>query len=246
MILRISLDELRHIPKNKILVFDLEHTAVENPELLEFSAVWADGSLAMNSYVRPLHAKEWPHAMEVNHITPAMVAQAPTIDVVGPRIEALMQEAMAIVGYSYWNDFFVLEKNGVTIPEKTVLPRVDVSIPFSVVYRKHVVDEGNYNQRKLSICAKYYGFTSENWHDSMTDAVATAFCFNRMLSNGDIVLTVPKKKKKKPPVAPIPACPGKGKHHVRTKEQSHRLTIKRRERRKRAKARMRMAKGMRK
>ena len=241
--MRISLEELRHIPKNKILVFDLEHTAVENPELLEFSAVWADGRLAMNSYVRPVHAKEWPHAMEVNHITPAMVEHAPTIDVVGPRIEALLHEAMAIVGYSYWNDFFVLEKNGIVIPEKTVLPRVDVSIPFSVVYRKHVLDEGNYNQRKLSICAKYYGFTSENWHDSMTDAVATAYCFNRMLLNGDIVLTVPKKKKKKPPVSP---ANGKlPKVHVRTKEQSHRLTIKRRERRKRAKARMR-AKGMRK
>ena len=226
--MRISLDELRQIPKNKILVFDLEHTAIENPELLEFSAVWADGRLAMNSYVRPLHAKEWPHAMEV------------TIDVVGPRIEALLQEALAIVGYSYWNDFSVLEKNGVAIPEKTVLPRVDVSIPFSVVYRNHVQDEGNYNQRKLSICAKYYGFTSENWHDSMTDAVATAYCFNRMLLNGDIVLTVPKKKKKTPP------CPLPGKPHGRTKEQSHRLTIKRRERRKRAKARMRMAKGMRK
>ena len=220
-------------------MFDLEHTAIENPELLEFSAVWADGRLAMNSYVRPLHAKEWPHAMEVNHITPAMVAHAPTIDVVGPRIEALLHEALAIVGYSYWNDFSVLEKNGVAIPEKTVLPRVDVSIPFSVVYRNHVQDEGNYNQRKLSICAKYYGFTSENWHDSMTDAVATAYCFNRMLLNGDIVLTVPKKKKKTPP------CPLPGKPHGRTKEQSHRLTIKRRERRKRAKARMRMAKGMR-
>ncbi len=178
--------------------------------------------------------------MEVNHITPAMVAHAPTIDVVGPRIEALLHEALAIVGYSYWNDFSVLEKNGVAIPEKTVLPRVDVSIPFSVVYRNHVQDEGNYNQRKLSICAKYYGFTSENWHDSMTDAVATAYCFNRMLLNGDIVLTVPKKKKKTPP------CPLPGKPHVRTKEQRHRLTIKRRERRKRAKARMRMAKGMRK
>ncbi len=230
--MNISLDELRHIPKNKILVFDLEHTAIENPELLEFSAVWADGSLAMNSYVKPLHATEWPHAMEVNHITPAMVAHAPTIDTVGPQIEKLLHEALAIVGYSYWNDFSVLEKNGIAIPPKTELPRVDVSVPFSVVYRKHVVDEGNYNQRKLSICAKYYGFTSEHWHDSLTDAMATAYCFNRMLFNGDIVLTVPKKKKNPPQIAPVRVGP-----KIRTKAQRHRRTVKRREQRKRAKAR---------
>ena len=52
-----DLTALRKIPKNRILVFDLEHTGLENPELLQFSAVWANGREAINRYIRPVPAK---------------------------------------------------------------------------------------------------------------------------------------------------------------------------------------------
>lgn len=232
--MRMSLMKLRSIPKNKILVYDLEHTALDQPELLQFSAVWADGTLAMDTYVRPTVAKEWPHATEVTHITPEMVAEAPTAEEIRPRIEALLNEAAVIVGYAHWCDFTVLKKNGIVVPPKIVLPRADVAVAFAVVYKKRVKDDGTYNLKKLSTCAAYYGFTGRGWHNSLFDAKATLFAFNAMLDNGDIALSIPKQKKQ-PVTEEQPQTLSKRKLKSLHWLKKHRKSIRRRLRRKREK-----------
>ena len=52
----------------------------EGAELLEIAIVEENGTVLLDTFVKPKHATEWPEAMAVNHITPDMVKDAPTID----------------------------------------------------------------------------------------------------------------------------------------------------------------------
>lgn len=59
---------------------DIETTglSIEWDELLQISILdAADGSVLLNSYVKPEVAKEWPEAMAINRITPEMISSAP-------------------------------------------------------------------------------------------------------------------------------------------------------------------------
>ena len=64
-----NIEKIRTIPLDKILVLDTETTGVDaKAEVLQFSAIWADGTEAANMYIKPSHTLEWPRAMAVNHI----------------------------------------------------------------------------------------------------------------------------------------------------------------------------------
>lgn len=194
-----DLATLRNIPKSKILIFDLEHTGDVKPELLQFSAVWANGHEAVNLYIRPTHAKEWKHTEPIHHITPAMVKDAPTIKDVKRLLESIFMTAKVIVGFSTRDDYRVLKMNRVFVPTGNKHIRIDISQPFNDLYCDTVEHSKKYNEKSLKVCAAYYGYHGEDWHNSMSDAMATAMCFNRMLANGDLayVSTIHKEQMEK-------------------------------------------------
>ena len=181
-----DLAALRKIPQDQILVFDLEHTGEIRPELLQFSALWANGKEAINVYIKPIHAKKWPYTEPIHHITPAMVKDCPTIQKVKPLIKSVMEKAKVIVGFSMSDDFRVLKKNHVFLPSPEDCIYIDIAKPFNDLYADTVESGKRRTTKSLKTCADYYGVHGDNWHNSLADALATAKCFHRMLANGDL------------------------------------------------------------
>ena len=182
-----DIEKIKRIPLDQILVLDTETTGVDaSAEVLQFSALWADGREAMNIYIKPTHTTEWPRAMSVNHISPQDVAKCPEISEVKEKIEALMRQSKAIVGYNLPFDLGMLWHNGVTLPSEESVKYIDLMRPFAEVYGEYSLVYGDYKWQKLITCAKYYGYQGDGWHDSLADTKATLHCFKAMLDSGDL------------------------------------------------------------
>lgn len=182
-----DIETIRKIPLDKILVLDTETTGVDSKaEVLQFSALWADGTEAMNIYIKPTHTIEWPSAMAVNHIHPVDVAKCPPMSEVKERIETLLHQSQAIVGYNLPFDLDMLYQNGVDLPSEEDVEFIDLMVPFAEVYGEYSLVYGDYKWQKLVTCAKYYDYQGEGWHDSLADTKATLYCFKEMLKNGDL------------------------------------------------------------
>lgn len=176
---------LKRVPSNQILVLDTETTGIDDEaEILQFSAIWGTGRIAMNIYIKPTYVRRWDEAMEVNHITPAMVADSPKMRDLKPKIEALLDRAKVIVGYNLPFDLRMLEQNGVKFPWNAEY--IDIMLPFAEIYGESSRYYGGFKWQKLITCARYYGYTEEGWHDSLADAKATLYCFRKMLECGDL------------------------------------------------------------
>lgn len=65
----------------KEIVIDTETTGLDmfEDELLQVSIIDTDGNVVFDSYFKPIRHSEWYEAQAVNDISPAMVADAPSI-----------------------------------------------------------------------------------------------------------------------------------------------------------------------
>ena len=182
-----DIEEIRKIPLDKILVLDTETTGVDSKaEVLQFSAIWADGTEAANMYIKPVHATEWQSAMAVNHISPMDVAGCPEMSEVKESIETLLGQSKAIVGYNLPFDLNMLYHNGVELPSEDEVEYIDLMIPFAEVCGEWNDYYQDYKWQKLVTCAGYYGYDGDGWYDSLADTRATLYCFKAMLANGDL------------------------------------------------------------
>ena len=161
-----------------IVVFDTETTGLDrkNDEILQFAACDGDGNTLINTYLRPVRHTEWPGAMAVNGITPAMVADAPTLDEMADRIRAVLGSARTIIGYNTPFDLGFV--SGIWKPADDV-KIVDVMLDFARVYGQKDYRHGGYKWQKLVTAARYYGYEYKA-HDSMNDVFATLFVHNQM------------------------------------------------------------------
>lgn len=75
------------------IVIDTETTGLsplDGAEILQLSIINQDGEILFNEYFKPMFAESWEIAMQINHITPEMVAEK-------PHIYERMQEIYAIL-----------------------------------------------------------------------------------------------------------------------------------------------------
>lgn len=161
-----------------IVVFDTETTGLDGKtdEILQFSACDGDGNTLINTYLRPVRHTEWPRAMAVNGITPAMVADAPTLEEMSGRIKAVLESAKTLIGYNIEFDLGFV--SSFFRPAKDV-KIVDVMLDFAEAYGQKDYRHGGYKWQKLVTAAKYYGYEFKA-HDSMNDVFATLFVHNQM------------------------------------------------------------------
>jgi DNA polymerase-3 subunit epsilon len=85
--------------KTTEIFIDTETTGLypEYDELLEIAIVDSKGKTLLNTLLKPIKQTEWPIAMEINDITPQMVANAPTLSEIAEQIEAIVKEKEVVI-----------------------------------------------------------------------------------------------------------------------------------------------------
>ena len=168
--------------ENKYIVLDTETTGLNaaEDELLQVSIIDNEGTVLFDSYIRPTQHTEWAEAERVNHITPEMVADAPTIAEVMPEINDILKRYDKIVGYNVRFDADFLKHNGA---EFSNAEYADAMKMFAPIYGEWNDQRGRYKWQKLTAAADYYGYdwsAHEEAHNSLGDCYATLHVYKEI------------------------------------------------------------------
>lgn len=166
--------------ENKYIVLDTETTGLNatEDELLQVSIIDNEGTVLFDSYIRPTQHTEWAEAERVNHITPEMVADAPTIAEVMPEINDILKRYDKIVGYNVRFDADFLKNNGAEFADNTNF--VDSMKIFSLYLSAD-------NKRcKLTEAADYFCYDwseHKEAHNSLGDCFATLYVYKKLTTD---------------------------------------------------------------
>ncbi len=166
-----------------LIVIDIETTGLSrvDDEILQVSIIGGDGKTLYNSYLKPLRCTEWAEAEKINHISPAMVAEAPNIYLEMPKINGILKHAKTIVGYNQAGfDIPFLQMFGAVVPETAQI--YDVMLEFAPIYGEWSEYHQSYKWQNLGTCAGHYDYDwgSDTAHDSLADCRATLHCYLAM------------------------------------------------------------------
>lgn len=162
------------------IVIDTETTGLNaaEDELLQVSIIDNEGAVLFDSYIRPTQHTEWTEAERVNHITPEMVADAPTIAEVMPEINDILKRYDKIVGYNVRFDADFLKNNGAEFADNTNF--VDSMKIFSLYFSAD-------NKRcKLTEAADYFCYDwseHKEAHNSLGDCFATLYVYKKLTTD---------------------------------------------------------------
>ena len=164
------------------IVIDTETTGLNaaEDELLQVSIIDNEGAVLFDSYIRPTQHTEWAEAERVNHITPEMVANSPTIEEVMPEINDILKRYDKIVGYNVRFDADFLKHNGAKFLNAEY---ADAMKMFAPIYGEWNDQRGSYKWQKLTIAADYYGYDwseHKEAHNSLGDCYATLFVYDKI------------------------------------------------------------------
>lgn len=178
----------RAVPKDKILCFDVETTGLsrEEDEILQLSIVDGTGKTVFNEYIKPTRHESWDGAEAIHGISPSDVADKPTIEEYRDTLNDIFKDVQLLVGYNNINfDNAFLKEVGIHLPEDAKM--YDVMLKFAPIYGEWNEMRQDYKWQKLAKCAEYYGFHGDGqFHDSLEDVRATLYCFNSMISEGQV------------------------------------------------------------
>ena len=168
--------------ENKYIVLDTETTGLNaaEDEILQVSIIDNEGAVLFDSYIRPTQHTEWAEAERVNHITPEMVANSPTIEEVMPEINDILKRYDKIVGYNVRFDADFLKHNGAKFLNAEY---ADAMKMFAPIYGEWNDQRGSYKWQKLTIAADYYGYDwseHKEAHNSLGDCYATLHVYKEI------------------------------------------------------------------
>lgn len=168
--------------ENKYIVLDTETTGLNaaEDEILQVSIIDNEGAVLFDSYIKPTQHTEWAEAERIHHITPEMVADAPTIAEVMPEINDILNRYDKIVGYNLKFDKAFLENNGA---EFLSTEYADVMKMFAPIYGEWNDQRESYKWQKLTIAADYYGYDwseHKEAHNSLGDCYATLHVYKEI------------------------------------------------------------------
>lgn len=168
------------------IVLDIETTGLEPTydEMLQVSVIDAgSGNTLLNTYVRPVWTSRWEAAQQINGISPEIVADAPSMDIVLPQLNNIIQGAREIIGYGVSFDLQFLKQYGIEFYHQKI---VDVMLEFAPLYGEWSNQFDDYKWQSLSTCAAYFGYDwgDSKAHNSLADCKATLFCYNCIKNMG--------------------------------------------------------------
>lgn len=146
---------------------------------MQISIINGRGKTLYNSYIRPVHKREWKEAEEINKISWEAVKNAPTLQHEKRKIEKILKKAGLIIGYNHKGfDLPFMAAKGINTAVKAKV--FDVMLEFAPIYGDYNEHYNNYKWQPLTRCAEYYGYTGYKPHDALEDVRATLYCFYKM------------------------------------------------------------------
>lgn len=92
--------------RKKVLFFDLELTGVyDHDEIISISICDGEGTIIMDTLVKPAHKKKWKNTEKIHGITPEMVADSPSLDDLIPEIKEIFAECDNLIAYGVSTDY---------------------------------------------------------------------------------------------------------------------------------------------
>ena len=108
--------------RERVLFFDLELTGVyRHDEIISISIVDGNGKIVMDTFVKPDHTKKWKRTEKIHGISPEMVADAPHLSELTPRIKEIFAEADNLIAYGVSTDYSHIKEIYETDAEKEAL-----------------------------------------------------------------------------------------------------------------------------
>ncbi len=166
------------LARRRVVFLDTETTGIRGrQEVLEIAIVDAEGKILVNSLVHPSYRKRWPDAQEIHGISPAHVADAPSLDILMPSIINAVKDKTVVI----YNAKFDLE----FLPE--VKENAGAVRCCMLRYAKFKGDwneyHNDYRWHKLTAAARYigYGFDGDA-HRALADCQATRAVWQHMES----------------------------------------------------------------
>lgn len=153
----------------RVAFVDTETTGldVSSDEVIQVAIVRLDGTVAYSQLLRPVRAKRWDDAMAVNHITPEMVSECPTLLDEKERIEAVLGSIDSLVGWNVRYDIEMLYAGGIDFPDGVEF--CDLMPTFCDVWRKgHPDYPEDRNRERLVRVTEWLGIR-HNAHDALGD-----------------------------------------------------------------------------
>ena len=95
-----------NMDRARILFFDLELTGFyDHDEILSITIIDGNGKLIMDTLVKPTHTTKWKRTEKIHGITPDMVVDAPTLEMLTPDIKQIFENADHIIAYGVSTDY---------------------------------------------------------------------------------------------------------------------------------------------
>jgi len=154
----------------RTVYLDLETTGLDPTadEILEIGILDDSGAVLLDSLVKPTRLRQWPDAQRIHGITPAAVADAPTLAELRPRIVAAVTGARVVI----YNAPF---DSGFLVPELAAAGEVVCAMrPFAEAFGEWDTCRGSWHWQKLHVAAAHIGFIwSGAAHRAIHDCAAT-------------------------------------------------------------------------
>lgn len=148
---------------------DIETTGLyaDIDEVLEVGILSDDGSVILDSLVRPQLIEEWPDAQRIHGISPADVAHAPTLAELSPRIISAVAGARVVIYNADFDARFLFSE---LAHAKSIACAMKA---FAEVYGDWSEYHGDYTWKSLSTAAQYIGCSYDKAHRALDDCRAT-------------------------------------------------------------------------
>lgn len=163
--------------KLKRIYFDTETTGLHpgdgrGDEIITLSIVGGDGEVLHDATYRPRWNSEWPEAEAIHGISPADVADMPTIEADLPRIAEIFDSSDEVCGYNVGFDLSFLAVLGITPREDAeIIDTMQLYAPIHGDWNDYYED---YKWCKLTVAADEIGYEwTGNAHGSLADTLAT-------------------------------------------------------------------------
>ena len=176
-------EQVQAAKHNKTIFFDTETTGLNkngDDEILSIAIINENEEILLHTYVKPEHHTSWEDAERINHISPDMVKDYPTLTQLKPLLKEIFGSADEIVAYNISYDRqFIESPLDIHFGSRAKC----AMLAFADYYQEPNERTGQYRWKNLSFAMEHFG---KEWrgqaHGALADTYAAKDVWNELHS----------------------------------------------------------------